>query len=71
MWKINRGRGWVGEGRGVIERGIAGCKAKGEREIYLGRVERDKYRRREGGKRTGKVSEKVLRNHTINYTLEI
>lgn len=47
-------------------------RVQGERrkEIYLGRMERDKYRRREGGKRIGKVSEKVLRNHTINYTLK-
>lgn len=47
-------------------------RVQGERrkEIYLGRMERDKYRRREGGKRIGKVSEKVLRNHTINNTLK-
>lgn len=64
MWKINRGE--QGSDR---ERTI---RVQGERrkEIYLGRMERDKYRRKEGGKRTGRVSEKVLRNHTINYTLK-
>lgn len=60
--------GWREQGSGR-ERNT---RVQGERrkEIYLGRMERDKYRRREGGKRIGKVSEKVLRNHTINYTLK-
>ena len=64
MWKINRG-----EQGSDIERNM---RVQGERrkEIYLGRMERDKYRRKEGDKRTGKVSEKVLRNHTISYTLK-
>ena len=64
--KVNRDHCW---GNRTIERRIAKGKIweGATRKALIRERERDRYRRLEEGKIRVKISEKVIRNHTINY----